>query len=162
MRQVAVLGRQQEDQPIDEAQQLAEILGQRQRAAREALAQCAVVGVGEEAAAKAEQRRLDPIAQALAGGHALLAARLAPTFEGAIGRRRAGHAETAGVEQEPQSGEIGERLALENRAQIRLDESRPCQAGIVAHEAELDAVAAHGSRLAALASAAIRGRPPPV
>src|SRR4051812_39596808 len=46
------------------------------------------------------------------------------------------------MDQEPQGGEVGERLALEDAAQIRLDEGRPRQAGIVAHEAKLDAVAA--------------------
>src|SRR6266436_2836673 len=46
------------------------------------------------------------------------------------------------MDQEPQGGEVGERSALENAAQIRLDEGRPRQAGIVTYEAQLDAIAA--------------------
>jgi hypothetical protein len=59
---------------------------------------------------------LDPFTQALPGGDALLAAGLAPAFECAIGRRRLGHAETARVDQQPQGGEVGKRLALEDAA----------------------------------------------
>ena len=81
--------------------------------------------MSDETAAKTEQRRLDAVAQALACGNPFLGAGLAPLFEGAIGRRRAGHPETARMDQEPQGGEVGEVLALEDAAQIRLDEGRP-------------------------------------
>src|SRR5262245_21483247 len=104
-------------------------------------AQRGVVGVAEKAAAKTKQRRFNAVAQTLASGDALLAAGLAPMFERAIGRRRTRHAETAGVEEEPQSGEIGEGLALEDAAQIGLDDGRPCQAGIIAQQAQFLAVA---------------------
>ena len=83
-----------------------------------------------------------PSRRRVARGDALLAAGLAPAFERAIGRRRAGRAEAARVDQQPEGGEIGERLALEDAAQIRLDEGRPVRLALSRTRRSCVAVAA--------------------
>ena len=146
VQQVAVLGGEQKDQPIDEAEELAEEVRQRQLAGAQLLAQRAILGMRQEAVAEAEQRRLDAVAQLVAGGDALLLARLAPALERAVGWRRAGSAEAAGMDQQPQRGEVGEVLALEDAAQVGFDIGRAREAGIVAHEAQAHAVRSTGPR----------------
>jgi hypothetical protein len=95
MQQVAVLGGEQKDQAIDEAQKLAEELWQRQRADAQLLAQRGVVRMGEKAVAKAGERGLDSFAQLVAGSDAFLEPSLAPALERAICWRYVRDAEAA-------------------------------------------------------------------
>ena len=147
MQQVSILGREQEDQPIDEAQKLSKEIGQRQRAGPQPLAQRGVVGMREKAVAQAQQRRLDAVAQALARSDALPLPGLAPAFERAIDRRRAGacpkrlewissHSAAKSANASPSK--------MRRRSASMIGGTR--QAGIVAHEAEQDAVACTGPR----------------
>jgi hypothetical protein len=132
VQQVAVLGRQQEDQAIHQPQELAEEVGQRALLRLDAVAQ---VGVGgQEAGAEDRQRCLHTVAQAFAGGGALLATGLAPVFQRAVGGWRAGLAEAAGVDQQPERGEVGERFSLENVPQVGFDVGRAGQAGVVTQQ----------------------------
>ena len=103
-------------------------------------------GCDRKPVAEAQQRGLDAVAQVVARGDALLLAGLAPAFERAVGRRRAGQAEAAGVDQQPQRGEIGEGFALEDAAQVGFDIGGAREAGVVAHEAQVDAVGSTGPR----------------
>ena len=92
----------------------------------------------QEAVAEAEQRRLDAVAQLVARGDAFLLAGVAPAFQRAVGRRRVRQAEAAGMDQQPQRGEIGESIAFEDATQVGFDIGRAGQAGIVAHQAQTD------------------------
>ena len=159
MQQVAVFGRKQENQPIDEPQQLAEKLGQRQRAV-EAFSRSAVIGVPQKAIAEAEQRRLNAIAQAVAGSDAFLLPGVAPAFERrsptvARGGRNGSRERAATVPRNRQ------RHPLENRAKIGLDIGGAGEAGIVAHEPKKEAVGAKPQRRLPRhsASLAVRRRP---
>ncbi len=51
-----------------------------------------------------------------------------------------GSAEAAGVDQQPERGEVGEVLAFEDAAQVGLDIGGAREAGVVAHEAQVRAV----------------------
>ncbi|GEM_PF-5972227 len=96
----------------------------------------------EETVAEAQERRLNSVAQPIAGSDPFLLAGLAPALQRAIGGRRAGPSEAARMHEEPKRREIGEILFLEDRAQIGFDEGGARQALVVAHEPQAVAVAA--------------------
>src|SRR5579885_2431448 len=96
----------------------------------------------EETVAEAQERRLNSVAQPIAGGDPFLLAGLAPALQRAIAGRRAGPSEAARMHEEPKRREIGEILFLEDRAQIGFDEGGARQALVVAHEPQAVAVAA--------------------
>src|SRR5262245_40398823 len=124
MQKVTVFGRKQENQPIDEAQQLAEVVGEQQFAAVEPFAERAVVGMLEETVAETEQCGFDAVSQAIAGGDSFLLTGLAPPLQRTIRRQRARVSEPACVKKQPERREVGEILFLEHRAEIRLDVRR--------------------------------------
>ena len=142
MQQVAVFRGEQENQPVDETQELAEKLRQRQRARMQLFAQRRIVWVRQEAIAEAQQRGLNAIAQLVARGDAFLLAGIAPAFEGAVRWRGSGKAETAGMDEQPQRCEVREGIAFEDAPKIGLDIGRARKAGIVAHQPKLRAIGA--------------------
>ena len=91
MQQVAILGGEQEDQAVDQAEQLLEIGAGRGRRGQR-LAERQVGRVLDEALAELLERRLDAQAQLLACGGALGPAALAPALERAVGERGLGGA----------------------------------------------------------------------
>src|SRR5438128_2542981 len=97
MQKVAVLGREQKDQPVDETEKLAKEFGQRQHAGLQALLKRTITGMREQAIPQAQQRRLDAGAQFFARGNSLLLPGVAPALERAFRRQLAGDAEPAGM-----------------------------------------------------------------
>lgn len=142
MQQAAIFRHKQENESIDKAEQLAEELRQRQFAAGDAGSESAVFRTCEEAIAQGEERSFDSVTKAIPCDQALARSGVAPTFERAVGDGRSWCAESGGVEKLPDGGEVGEILALEDLAEIDLDEGRPGEAGVIAHQAEAVAVGA--------------------
>ena len=98
--------------------------------------------MGEKAVAESEERGLRRRHE---GGPARLAfagSRVAPTFQRAIGHWCSRRAETGGMEELPGGGEVREVLAFEDLAEVHLDEGRPREAGVVAHQPKLVSVGA--------------------
>ena len=102
----------------------------------------AVFRVGEEAVAQSEERGFDAVTKAVPRDQAFAGSGVAPTFQSAIGDRCSWRAEACGVEELPDGGEVGEVFAFEDLAEVDLDEGRPGEAGVVAHQAEAVAVGA--------------------
>ena len=121
MQQAAILGGEEEDQPVDEAQELAkEDRATRSSPLRRRSREAGVVRVREEAVAERQQRRLDAVAQAVACDERppwLPASRQRSSAQ-SVGGAPA-RAEAAGMEQQPERGEVGEALAFEDLAQDR-------------------------------------------
>ena len=142
MQQVAVLGGEQKDQPIDEAEKLAEELRQRQRADCSCSRSAALLGC--------DRKPLPRLSSAASTPSRSLSRAVTPSFWPASRQRSSAQsdggvpasAEAAGMDQQPQRREIGEGIAFEDAAQIGLDIGGARQARIVAHEAQVDAVGA--------------------
>src|SRR3546814_11766615 len=98
-------------------------------------AQVRIVRVADETAAERQQRLLDADPQAVAGGLALLAARLAPAFQGAVGGCGTGIAEAAGVAQKPERRDISDGLAPDQAPHVGPDMGRAGQGGTFARQA---------------------------
>ena len=96
----------------------------------------------EEAVAQREERGFDAVTQPVPRDDAFAWPGLAPAFEGAVGHRCSRRAEAGGMEELPNGGEVGEVLAFEDLAEVHLDEGRPREAGVVAHQPKLVAVGA--------------------
>jgi hypothetical protein len=102
VEQVAGLGTQQEEQPIDQAQELLVVGVGVQLAVDEALAQGVVLGVGQEAIAQGLERLSDTEAQLVEQALALLLGLLAPLLQPAGGLAlQLARLEAAGMEQQP-------------------------------------------------------------
>ena len=144
MQQVAVLGGEQEDQPVDEAQELAEEVRQRQLAGLQLLAQRPLSGC--------ERNPLPRLSSAASTPSRSFSRAATPSFWPASRQRSSaqsdggalGEAEAAGVDEQPERGEIGEVLVLEDAAQVGLDIGGTREARVVAHEAQVDAVGSTG------------------
>ena len=89
------------------------------------------------------------VCQAIAGGLAFARAGLAPAFEGAIGRRGSGSAESGPMDQEPEDGEGGGVLVGEDLGDVSFD--------IGAGEAQRNAVAGRDLRRIGLRGASFEG-----
>ncbi len=141
-----VLDGGKEDEAVDEAQQLLEeglpvvgALGVLQGAAQRRVGR-----VRQEPGAQLAQGLGDLVAQPAAHGDAGLLAGGAPVLPGAVGRRRIGRAEAAGVGEQPEGAEVGEQFLLEDRFEVDLDIGGARQAGVVAQDAQHEAVADDG------------------
>ena len=77
----AVLGDEQEDQPIDDAQELAVKVGERHLAGAQGVAQRGVLRMAGEAFAEDLQRLLDAAAQVAQGARALFVGELGPLLQ---------------------------------------------------------------------------------
>jgi len=135
MEETALLDREQEDEPVDEAQELLEVGGRRKRPALKGRAQRSVVRVAEETLAEGDQRFLEAPSQVLAGARPLLAPGFAPGLERAIRRWPIGAAETRLVSQQPECPEVGIALLREDSRQVGFDPRRPREACVVAQDA---------------------------
>ncbi len=135
-QRAAVLGYEQEDQPVDQAQQR----GLECRRVQ-TLPQGRVVGVTQEARAEGCQGLLDSVAVVLQGACARLDGRRAPGLQPAGGRRRPlRHLEPRGVQQPVQQHELAEQLAVEDRLKVELDVRRRGERAGVPEQADLAAV----------------------
>jgi hypothetical protein len=140
----AVFDGGEKDEAVDEAQELLEVDLGAQLAAFDAAAQLAVGRMREKAAAEHAQGIGDAFAQAVADADAVFLGGVAPVFERAVGGLGAGLAETRGVGEQPEGGEIGVEAFAEDGFEVGLDVGRPGEAGVVAQDAQLQAVADDG------------------
>ena len=141
MEQFAVLGDGEEDQAIDEPQQLAEEVAERRvplrRRAREA------PGSRSETQCRAlAARSSTPSRKPIARSKPFLARRLAPALQCAIGRRSAGRAKPARMDEQPERSEIREAVGLENLPEVGLDVGGAREARVGAHQPQTLAIAA--------------------
>ena len=148
----AVLGHEQEDQPIDDAQELAVEVGERHLAGAQSLAQGGVLRVAGEALAEDLQRLLDTAAQVAEGARALLLGQLGPLLQPA-GLRPIAVAgrEARGVGHEPEQDEIGIDLAVEHGLEVELQEGLARERLVVAQNAQAQAVGDDGPEVAGAA-----------
>src|SRR5438477_9477006 len=70
----------------------------------------------------------------------LFASGFSPRLEGALARRAARRPEPRLVRQEPESSEVGVALLREDAGEVGLDPRRPGEAGVVAEDAQRDAI----------------------
>ena len=96
----------------------------------------------EKSVAQSEERCFDPVTKPVPRDQALARSGVAPMFESAVGNGCSRRAETCGMEELPDEGKVGEVLAFEDLAEVDLDEGRPGEAGVVAHQSEAVAVGA--------------------
>ena len=102
VQQAAFFDGQEEDEPVNQAQQLLEVIGGREFAACQTLAQRVVGAGGQEALTQGLERFFHANAQLFAGAGALFQTGGVPGFQRAFPWRLAGVAEAAGVDQQPQ------------------------------------------------------------
>ncbi len=143
VQDVALFHRQQEDLAIDQAQQLAQVVLRRQAAAAQRLAQRGVGWVADEALAKHQQGVLDTDSQGLARAGALFAAGIAPLLQCAVAGCRTFGAKAGGVQQQPEHREVGVAFFSEQALQVHFHPGRAGEAGVVAGDAQLQAVGGH-------------------
>ena len=138
-QRVAVLGDEQEQQPVDEPQQLAVVVaGVRACRRAERVLELVVGGVGEEAAAECLDRLLDALAQRVERAGAVLAGGAGPALEpavlGALGL------DARLVADEPEQHEVGVDLAGEHRLEVELEVRLAGERDAVAEHAEHEPV----------------------
>ena len=141
VQQAALLDGEQEDQPVDQPQQLLEIGIAIQRAAGQGIAQRLVGGFGQETLAQRQQCFFHALTELVAGAGALFLAGLAPALQRTLRCQRIRVAETAGVDQQPQQGEVGVAFFAEDAREVGFDPGRAGEAGVVARQAQQAAVA---------------------
>ncbi len=143
MQQVAVLGDEQDEKLVDDAQQQPVVVAAGERSARQRGAQVGVGGVAQEATAQGGQRLGDSAAQRGQRPGTSYAALGAPEFQpagvGAGVAVRSGF-DPAGVGDQPQQGEVGEHLPVEHRFQVELDVGLAHEGGRVPQQPELQPV----------------------
>ena len=117
-QRVAVLGDEQEQQAVHEAQQRSVVVAGVEVAVAERVVERMVGGVGEEATAECLDRLLDALAESVERAGAVLAGGAGPAFEpallGAVGL------DAGLVADEPQQHEVGVDLAGEHRLEVEL------------------------------------------
>ncbi len=139
----ALLGGEQEDEPVDEAQQLLEerlrreVAGRLKSAARSALfSGCATKPCPSASSASSTPRRRLSRARVPCS-----AAGAAPGLQRALGRRLFCAAEAGLVQEQPEGGEVGVALLLEDAREVGLDPRGAREARVVAEEPQREAVA---------------------
>ncbi len=140
MELLAFLGDGEEDQAIDQPQQLAEEVAERQFTLDDALPKLWVLV--QEPIAEREQRRLDAVTKSIARGDPFLARGLAPPLQSAIGRWPAGRAKPARMDEQPERGKIREAISLENLPEVGLDVGGAGEARVGPHKPQTLAIAA--------------------
>src|SRR5690606_10305852 len=117
-QQAALLGDHEEQEPVNEAQQLAVVLGLVHAAGGERLAQLRAVGVSEKAAAEREQRLVHALAQALAHAAALGDALLVVALEPGLVRVGRASGQAAAMGEPEQDDELAVEVARDHRLEI--------------------------------------------
>ena len=138
MQHTALFDGEDEDEAVDEAQQLLEVGVLAQVPIVQGSAQRVVGGVLQEAFAEGEQGLFHAVAQAVAHAGALGLASFAPALPNA---RAARLRRAAGVQQAPDVGELGITLAAQQVGQVAFEVGGAGEAGGVAQQAQLAAVA---------------------
>ncbi|CAM5320813.1 hypothetical protein SCANM63S_00615 [Streptomyces canarius] len=136
--QSAVLGDEEEEQPVDEPQQGRVEVADGEGAGAQGLAQLRVVGVGDEPGADHAEGRLDTLAKLLESAGAGVDGLGAPLLQRAGGD--GGALEAGAVQQAPQEDEVVGAFALEDRLEVELDESGAGERGGLAQQPQLAAV----------------------
>ena len=146
MQEVALLGAEEEEAAVDEAEELLEVVVESQGAIVEALAEGGVVRVGEEAAAEDEDGFGDAVAEAVADAEALGVAFGFPFFPDGFGGSGGGFAGPGGVEDAPEGGEVGVAVLVvaEDGFEVEFEEVRSSEGIGVAEEPEGSAVGDDG------------------
>jgi len=130
VEEVSVLGDEEEDEPVAEAEKLPVEVVAGQGARAQGLAQPAVGRVGEKAAAEAGDGLLHARAQAVQGARAPASRLLRPALEPALLRPL--RLQAGLVAEEPEEDEVGVDLALHHRLQVELDVGLAGEGGVVA------------------------------
>ncbi|MCZ7620317.1 MAG: hypothetical protein M5U32_19155 [Myxococcota bacterium] len=144
-QQAAVLGDEQEEQPVDQAQQLPVVVLLAERAGGQCVAQRAVLRMRQEALAEGLDRGLDAVAEPLERTGPLLLRRLHPALEPALGRALG--LDPRLVQHQPQDGEVRVGLTFQHGLEVELDVSLAREARVVAQEAQAQAVAEDGPEM---------------
>ena len=137
MQQSPVLGGDQQNQPINQPQQLLEVVLGRQGLVIERLSQHGVGRVRQEAIAQLPQRLGDASPQVGQCPLAHLLRLAAPLLQDRrlLGALRAhSGAKARSVGQQPQGDKVGVALLLEDASQVSLDIGGPGQAGVIAQD----------------------------
>lgn len=143
--QVAVLGHEQEEQPVDQAQQLPVVVLAVQGAAGQRLPQLVVGPMGEEPLAQGDDGGLHPGAQAIQGPGALDPRLVVPALQPAgLG---AGGLHPALVADEPEQGKVGVDLAGHDGLEVELQVGGAGQAGVVPQGPQARPVGADGPQV---------------
>ena len=149
----AILGHEQEDEPVDQAQELAVQVGGGDLAGAQAVAQGGVLGVAGKALAEDLEGPLHPAPQFSEGAGALFFGELGPLLQpaglGALGLALGG--EAGGVGAEPEQHEVGEDLAGKHGLQVEFQEGLARKGLVVAQQAQAQAVADQGPEVAVAA-----------
>jgi hypothetical protein len=140
MEQTALFHREEEDEPVDQPQELVEVVLGLKRAVLEIGTQRLVLRMGEEAVTKRDERFLDAAPQVLASARALFPTRVAPNFEGTLGGRLAFSTEPRLVAEEPKRSKVGVSLLDEDALEVGFDPRGAREARVVAHDAQRGAV----------------------
>ncbi len=146
---VAVLGDEEEQQPVDQAQQRPVVVVPAHLAGGQPVAQPGVGRVLQEAGAQLLQRPGHPVAQRVQGAGALLHGEAAPPLQPAAGRARRTVLphwpvlQPRLMEQGVQQDEVGVQLPVEDGLQVELDVGRADQRGGVAQDAQQPPVGEH-------------------
>ena len=130
----ALLGDEEEDQAVGQAEELPVVGLGVEGAALQALVEGDVVAVMEEAGAEGGDGRLDALAQALEDPDAQVAALGEPGLEVAVRGLRV--LDAALVADQPEEAELGVLLAVHDRLEVELDAGLAGQAVVVADEAQ--------------------------
>ncbi|TFE69319.1 hypothetical protein A7Q09_05355 [Methylacidiphilum sp. Yel] len=131
---LSILGHEEEDEPVHEAQELPVVILAVEGAGSEVLAQDRVGGVGEEARAESLEGPLHPAPEGLEGPHPLLPGDLAPALQDAgLGWLAL---EARDVADEPKDSEVGVDLAREHGLEVELDVGLASEGGVVPQQAQ--------------------------
>src|SRR5271166_3675101 len=141
MQQPTILGREDEDQAIDDPEELLEIGVPTECAFAQHLTKRCVGLILDETLAELEQRRLDSLTQFVARGDPIGAPTFAPALQRAIRNRSVGLSEPALMDQQPKRREIREQTFRKYLGEVRFDPGWPRQTDVVPHETQRDAIA---------------------
>ena len=148
----AILGHEQEDQPIDHAQELAVEVGERHLAGAQGVAQRGVLRVAGEAFAKDLQGPLDAATQVAEGAGALCGGECGPVLQPArVGTLGGTRIEARGVHDEPEQDEVSIDLASEHGLGVELEKGLPRQGLIVTQDAQAQPIGHDGPEVAGAA-----------
>ena len=140
--QFTVFGGEQEQEAIDDAEELAEVVLLGERACRELVAQRGVGRMREETGTEGGDGFFHAVAQLVEGASAALPGFLRPFFQPA---EFSAFAFNAGlVQQEPEQREVGVEFALHHGLQVELDERLAREGDVIAEQAQAQAVADDG------------------
>jgi len=127
--EATLLGDQEEEEPVDQAEEEFVVAGWGHFALPERLTQVAVGPVAEEAVAKGEERLFDPLAQAFASATALLNRVLVIDLQHTLVGVLEALWETGAVEKSVEDNKVAEPLLSEDLLQVEFEVGLGAEAG---------------------------------